>query len=893
MRWLNILSARLRALTGREAVIRDIDEELRLHIEMEAEANVRRGLSHSEARRAALLSFGNYDRARDAAYGVRGGGLMETLLQDVRYGARVLAKHKGFTAVAVLTLALGIGANTAIFSVVNELLLRPLPYRDSDRVAMLWEVGPDGRHQNPTSRANFLVWREQAKSFEAIAAFSDQRANLTGVGDPEEVPMQIASSGLFNVLGVDAVVGRTFTKDDVQPGAPPVAVLGYGLWQRKFGGDRGVVGRPITLNGLPYTVVGVVPSNFQWYIRGRSGTGKPAEVWTLLTMPAPGSPPSAFLGRFLSVVGRLKPGVSVGQADTELKTVESRIAQDSPTYNKGFGAEVIPVREQLVGNVRPALWLLLGAVGFVLLIACANVANLLLARAASREKEIAVRTALGARRSRIVRQLLTESILLAVAGGACGLALAWWGIQALVAISPRDLISLQGVGLNLTVLGWTLGVALLTGVVFGLVPALEATRVDLNDTLKEGGKGASGQGSRSRGLRSALVVAEVALALVLLVSAGLLVKSFSKLRKIDTGFSTENVLTMVVRLPDTQKYNDDPEVVGFFRQAAERIRAIPGVRSVGIVNYLPLYGGMGSATGFTIEGHPVALPGEGPGTNVRVADSGYFGTMGIPLLRGRNFNEAEDTQARHVVIVSESLAQKYFPGEDPLGKVISVEMFDKPNPTQIVGVVGDVRYDSLTDAAEPTVYFPHPELTYSFMTLAIRTNGAGDPADLTPAVRREISAIDPDQPVSDVRTMSQVMADTVGRARFSTLLFGLFAGLATLLAAVGIFGVMNYSVTLRTREIGLRMALGAQPSRVLVLVLRQGLLLTLVGVGVGLAGALALTRVMSSLLFGVNATDPATFAAIVPLLTIVSLVACYIPARRATRIDPLVALRYE
>jgi putative ABC transport system permease protein len=704
--------------------------------------------------------------------------------------------------------------------------------------------------------------------------------------------MQIASSGLFNVLGADAVVGRTFTKEDLQPGAPRVAVLGYGLWQRKFGGDRGVVGKPITLSGEPYTVVGVVPQNFQWHIRSRSGTGKPAEVWTILTMPAtPDRTQGGWRGRFLSVVGRLKPGVSHEQADSELKTIEARLAEDWPESNKGYSAEVIPVREQFVGNVRPVLWLLLGAVGFVLLIACANVANLLLARAASREKEIAVRTALGARRSRIVRQLLTESILLAALGAFGGLALAWWGIQALVAISPRDLVNLQGVGLNLTVLGWTLGIAVLTGVLFGLVPALEATRVDLNDTLKEGGKGSSGQSARSRGLRGALVVAEVALALVLLVSAGLLVKSFSRLRNIDTGFRQDNVLTMVVRLPEA-KYNEDPKVVNFFQQTLERVRAMPGVRSAGIVNYLPLYGGLGSATRFAVEGRPAPAPGEEPGTNVRVADAGYFSAVNIPVLRGRNFSAVEDAELHNVILVSESFAQKYFPGEEVLGKRVAVEMFSgKPPMTEIVGVVGDVRYDSLTNEAEPTVYFPLPVLTYSFMTLVIHSDG--DPAQLTPAVRREISALDPDQPVSDVRTMNQVMAETVGRARFSTLLFGLFAGLATLLAAVGIFGVMNYSVTLRTREIGLRMALGAQPARVLVLVLRQGLVLTLAGIGIGLLGALALTRVMSSLLFGVNATDPLTFAAIVPLVALVSLVACYIPARRATRIDPLVALRYE
>lgn len=888
MRLFNIFSARVRALLGRERVIRDIDEEMRLHVEFETEANVERGMSAEEARRAALRSFGNFYSARQVAYGVRGGGMIETLLQDIRYGARMLAKNKGFTAVAVVTLALGIGANTAIFSVVNELLLRPLPYRDAERLVMLWEVSPHGRHQNTTSRSNFTAWREQARSFEGMAAFSDQRLNLTGGGEPEEVSVQLATPELFQVLGVEPLKGRTLVEDDARAGSAAV-VMSYGLWQRRFGGDPQMVGKTVTLNGVPSTVVGIMPAGFQWYIRQKSGTGRPAEMWSVLTMPKTSEGAEA-RGRFLSVVARLKPGVTPAQADAELKTIESRLGQEEPKYNKGYSAEAISVRDQFVGNIRPALWVLLGAVGLVLLIACANVANLLLSRAAAREKEIALRTALGASRGRVVRQLLTESILLALLGSLLGLVLAWWGIKALVAISPRDLVNIQGVGLNLTVLGWTLAVSLLTGIVFGMAPALDATRLDLNDALKEGGKGAGGQSARSRAMRSTLVVAEVALALVLLAGAGLMVKSFARLRKIDTGFNSDNVLSLVLRLP-AAKYREDPQVVTFFRQTLERVRALPGVRSAGMVNFLPLYGGLGSATGIIIEGRPAPPAGEGPSANVRVADSGYFGTMGIPFLEGRNFTDFEDAEAKHVVVVSESLAKKYFPGEDPIGKRITVHMSENAVPSEIVGVVGDVRYDSLTDEAEPTVYMPHPELTYEFMTLVIRTTG--DPSELAPAVRREIGEIDRDQPVSDVRTMKEVMADTVGRARFNTLLLGVFAGLATLLAAVGIFGVMNYSVTLRTREIGLRMALGAQPSRVLLLVLRQGLLLTLAGTGIGLAASLALTRLMSSLLFGIDSTDPSTFAAIVIVLAVVALVACYVPARRATRIDPLTALRYE
>ncbi|HEU4834145.1 MAG TPA: ABC transporter permease [Pyrinomonadaceae bacterium] len=886
MKWFNILRDRIRALRQRETVINDIDREMRLHLEMEVDANIKAGMSPGEAREKAMRSFGNLNRAVDAAYDVKGGGIFETLVQDIRYGVRMLAKHKAFTSIAVITLALGIGANTAIFSVVNELLLRPLPYRDAERIVTVWEVSPRGRHQNSTSRANFRAWREQTTSFNYMAAFSDQRQNLTGTGEPEELSIQLASPDFFKILGVEPILGRTFLPED-EKAQSPVAVLSYGLWQRRFGGQAAIVGQPITLNDEKYTVIGVMPPSFQFHIKQRSGTGRPAELWTILPMPV--GPGANERGRFLGTVARLKDGVSVDQAAAELRTIHARLSDAEPQFNKNFSAEALPLREQFFGNVRRPLWLMLGAVGFVLLIACANVANLLLSLATSREKEIAVRAALGARRTRIVRQLLTESLLLALLGSVLGLGFAWLGIKALVAISPRDLVSLQTVGLNVTVLGWTLGISVLTGIIFGLAPALHISRLNLNDSLKDGGKSESGQASGSRRLRNALVVSEIALAVVLLASAGLLIRSFVRLQQVDRGFNTDNVLTMVIRLPD--RYREDPQVVNFFNQTLERVRQLPTVRSAGIVNFLPLYGGLGSNTGFKILGQPEPPPGQGPSTDVRVANAGYFSTMGIPLLRGRNFSEAEQREPKRVILINEALARQYFPNQDPIGQRLDVVMFDEPTPTEIIGIVGNVRYDSLVDEAPPAVYFTHPDLTYSFMTLVVRTDG--DPTAIAPAIQREIRALDPNQPVSDVRTMNQVMSEWVARSRFNTLLLGLFAGLATLLSAVGIFGVMNYSVALRTRELGLRLAVGAQPRQVLLLVLKQGLALTVVGLVLGLAAAFALTRLLSGLLFGVAAVDVTTFSSISLLLVIVSLLACYLPARRAMRIDPLSALRYE
>jgi putative ABC transport system permease protein len=888
MKWFNIFRDRLRALRRRDAVIDDIDREMRTHLDLQIEAHIRAGMSPQEAREKARRSFGNLNRAVDAAYDVKGGGFFETLVQDLRYGTRVLLKHKAFTAIAVLTLALGIGANSAIFSVVNELLLRPLPYHDPERIVMLWEVSPDGRHQNTTSRANFRGWLAQSASYEHMAAFSDQRLTLTGDFEPEEVSGQLALPEIFRVLGVQPILGRTLLPEDAQPNSPRVAVLSHGLWQRRFGGQSNVIGQPVTLNGRQYEIVGVMPRNFQFHIKQRSGTGRPAEVWIVLPMPS-GSI-EADRGRFLSTVARLKPGVSVEQAGAELRTIEARLSDEVPEFNKNFSAEVLPLREQFFGNVRRPLWLMLGAVGFVLLIACANVANLLLSLATSREKEIALRAALGARRSRIVRQLLTESLLLALLGSVLGLGFAWLGIKALPLISPRDVVSVQGISLNFSVLLWTLGISILTGIIFGLAPALHISRLNLNESLKEGGKAESGQAAGSRRMRNVLVVSEIALAVVLLASAGLLIRSFIGLQQVDRGFNPDNVLSMVVRLPGA-RYPEDAQLVQFFNQSMERMRNLPGVRSAGMINFLPLYGGLGSNTAFKISGRPEPQPGQEPNCDVRVVDAGYFQTLGIPVLRGRNFSDVEQREAKRVILINEALARKHFPNEDPIGQRLDVAMFATPTVTEIVGVVGNVRYDSLIEEAPEAVYFPHPELPYPFMTLVLRTDG--DPTAIAPAVQREIRSLDPNQPVSDVRTMDQVMSEAVARSRFNTLLLGLFAGLATLLSAVGIFGVMNYSVALRTREIGLRLAVGAQPRQVLLLILKQGLMLTVVGVGLGLLAAFALTRLLTGLLFGVEAVDATTFATISLLLVLVSLLACYLPARRAMRIDPMLALRYE
>jgi putative ABC transport system permease protein len=811
---------------------------------------------------------------------------MNSFWQDLRFALRLLTKNPGFTTIAVLTIALGIGANTAIFSVINEVLLRQLPYREADRLVMVWEQNrPRGRDRNVISPANFLDWRDQNSVFEEMAAFGDRRFNLTGVDDPEEIAAQGVTVNFFSLLGVGPSRGRVFTPEDEQESAAPVVILSHGLWQRRFGGDGNIVGRQINLSGTSYTVIGVMPPDFQFFVRGPSFGSKAPEMWTQLRFP-----PNARIrrGRSLAAIARLKPGVPLERARAEMNAIGSRLEQQYPDFNTGWGINPVPLHTQLTGDIRPALLVLFGAVGFVLLIACANVANLLLARAAVREKEIALRAALGAGRGRIIRQLLTESVLLAAVGSLLGLGIARWGIDLLFGLLPEGLLLIDRVGLNWRVLGFTLAAALVTGVVFGLAPAFAASRPELHEALKDAGRGMSG-GAGGRRLRNGFVIAEIALALVLLVGAGLLVKSFLRLQSVDPGFNAQNLLTVRVQLPGS-RYREDPQVINFFRQLLERVESLPGVRAASANAFAP-FTGPGSATRFEIVGRPQPPVGQEPSTDVRVIDPKYFNLMNIPLRAGRTFSQEEATEMRHVVIINEALARQHFPDRNPLGEKLIINMKNENLPCEIVGVVGDVKHAGLDTQAREMIYWPHPELAFSFMTLLVRTDG--DPLGVVGAIQREVRALDKDLPISDVRTMESLLASSVARARFSTLLLAIFASVALILAAVGIYGVMSYAVTQRTREIGIRMALGARRNDVITLVIRNGMMLAGIGVAVGLISAFALTRLMEKLLFGVTATDPLTFLAVAVLLSAVALIACYVPARRATKVDPMIALRSE
>ena len=816
---------------------------------------------------------------------------MSILLQDIRFALRVMRKHAIFSVFAIITLALGIGANTAIFSVASGVLLRALPFKEPDNIGFIWihsEKRKMAYDKLPSPPADYLDWKNQNQVFEAMSAFHSNAFTLTGSGDPERVEGVQATGEFFNILGVRPALGRTFGPGEDQTGNY-VVVLSDSFWKRQFGADPAIVGKKIILNGNAHEIIGVMRQDFTF----PEGTAMPAylqfparpELWTPLSFDEEIAKDRTTFN--LSVMARLKPGVTMSEARVNLGSIANTIDEQF-RKKAGFVTVLIPMREQVVGDVRTALLVLLGAVGLVLLVACANVANLHLARSLKRQKELAVRSALGGGRGRLVRLILTESILLAIPGGLLGLLLAYAGTRLLLSISPNSIPRVTEIGIDASVLAFTFLATLLTGIVSGILPALQASRADLNTLLRDEARSTTGS-RRSRRTRDLLVVGEVGLALILLIAAGLLLRSFTLLQQIDLNFTPDNVLTLHIDLPD-DRYPEDRMNYAFFNQLLPRLSAQPNVQSVGLVSNLPL-SGAAMGTNFTIEGRPPTSTAEKPTADYTIASPGFFTSLGIPLLRGRNFTEQDTDQSPGVVIINQSLADRYWPNEDPLGKVISVAIGIYKGQRQVVGVASDVRLTSLTDPPRPEMYVPYAQHPDGYMFLVAKTSS--NPLGLAPVIRREILNLDKDQPITEVRTMDQVVASSLERRRFNLLLLGLFAGLSLVLTVVGVYGVVSYSVTQRVHEIGVRTALGASPSQIVRLIVKQGMLPALIGIVVGLLGAFALTRVMAGMLYQVKPTDPAVFSFAAGVLILVALLATFIPARRATRIDPVGALRLE
>jgi len=835
-----------------------------------------RGASDAEARRAVAAEL------EGATFGR---GPLSDIGGDVRYAFRALRKHVGFAAVVILTLALGIGANAAIFSVVNAIVLRPLPYRDADRLVVIWDNLPAiGLRDIVVSAAEYLDYRARNHVFEEMAAYDTSAFNLTGLGEPERLIGAVVTASLLPILGASPALGRGFHEADNQAGHERVALVSHALWQRRFGGDPRMVGSPIMLDGKSVEIIGVMPPAFKF-------PDDSTELWMPIAFDADLVSENNRGSRSYTVLGRLKPGVTIAQAQADMNAVVATLVRDHPEqYRGGFSTTVRGLQAEIVGETSRGLFVLLGAVGVVLLIACANIANLLLVRAHARRKEVAIRTALGAGRGRIVRQLLTESFVLAAIGGGFGLLLAVWGLDLLVAIAPADIPRIGEIALDRRVVAFTAAVSTITGIVFGLAPALHAARVDLNETLKEGGRTPGSGGHHVLG--RLLVVAEVAMSLVLLVAAGLLINSFARVQDVAPGFDQTHLLTLrIAPPPATYSFAKSQQ---FFDELFERLRARPGIEAVGAVNALP-FGGSGGDRSFFLEGQLNPRPEERPDEQIRFASAGYFAAMRIPVRRGREFTARDTLEAPQVAVVNEALARKYWPNDDPIGKRVAFSR-QQPKWYQVVGVVGNLKHRSLEVVDTPELYVPVAQPLFAGPTprpmfAVVRTTG--DPLAAAATVREVVASIDPNQPVSNMRSMEQRIGESLASRRFTMLLIGVFAALALVLASIGMYGVVAYAVSERTHEIGVRLALGARPRDVLAMLVGQGMTLAVTGAAAGIVIAIAITRVMASLLFGVSATDPATFGVITAVLTCVALIACYLPARRATAVNPVTALRNE
>ncbi|HEX5424744.1 MAG TPA: ABC transporter permease [Candidatus Acidoferrales bacterium] len=884
MRWPKKLLLRLKSLFRRNAVNAELGDELRFHVERQIGVNVASGMPPDEARRVALREFGGVDQIREECADMRRVNWLQDFVQDIRYAFRLLRKSPGFTAIVVLTLALGIGANTAIFSVVYSVLLAPLPYQNPSQVVVLNETSPKVGMVS-VSYPNYIDWRDQSRSFSQMAVVAQVGFNLAGITQPENISGYAVSPNFLSMLGVHPYLGRDFNPSEEKSGSAPVVLLSYSLWQSHFGADPAAVGRTITLDGKSFTIIGVLPANFRSV--DKTDVIEPIGVWA--TTHKDEITERGDRGDTV-VMARLAPGVTLARARGEMDGIAARLAKEYPLENDEYGVKVQPIRDVFVGDLRPAILVLFGAVLFVLLIACANVANLFLVRGATRTKEVALRIAFGAGRGRIARQMLAESFVLAVLGGVLGVGLAIGGIRAMGQLIPADMLTGATIGLNEMVLLFAAGVVVLAAFIFGLAPAMHATNPDVQSELKEGGRTTSA-GARQNKMRLVLATTEIALALVLMAGAGLMMRSLYRLLSVNPGFRTEHVLTMEMDLR-TQQYSKDPAVRNFWQQLLERTRSLPGIDGDALGTVVPFTGNH-NRSDITIEGMPAPRPGSWPHPDVHIVSPGYASTLGIPLLRGRTFTNGDNENGPLVGMVNTKLAREFFPHEDAIGKrfMFGHPSKDPPKWITIVGVLNDTKLYGLANPSRLEVYVPFRQDASGDMTLVVKS--AVNPAALISSIRGVVGSIDKDQPIFAISTMDDLRSNSVSTRRITLVLLGAFSGLALVLATIGIYGVISYSVAQRTHEIGIRMALGAQHRTVLGMVLGQGGRIALIGIAVGIVGALGLTRLMRSLLFSVSAYDPATFAGVAILLVLVALAACYVPARRAMCVDPIVALRHE